>query len=212
MGLLGGIAGAIVTSNPVLAQDNPAIAFRTKSYRVQIFWRGNQPLMTVSHNASVVLNNCRARTSASRGAADTWTTYTCSSGDYQAIVRLGAGGEAAIAVTLSGARLTEEYATFPVRKPPQPTSLKDGTVLAFETKDYAVNVYRQKGELWMNLYNKKSATTELKQVPVKLTNTTGGSVYQHEGEATVQARENVRGERSLYILQDNQIKYRAEGY
>jgi hypothetical protein len=64
----------------------------------------------------------------------------------------------------------------------------------------------------MNLYNRKQDVTELKQVPVTRVESSEGTIYRYDGVATVQARENYRGERVLLILQNNQIQYRGDGY
>lgn len=204
---------------PVLAQPRPVSAtndqnvlFRTKSYVAQIIWRAGVPYMSVSHNGWRVLANVRADVLPMRGLADQWTTYAAVSGDYMAYVRVGPTGEAEIEVTQSRRRLTEEYATVAPRKHSLQvrTAQRTNNVLAFETLDYVVRVFRQDGNLWMNLYNKKTEATDLKQVPVTLMNTSNGVIYRHDGVATFQAREDVQGRRSLLILRDNAIQYRGE--
>lgn len=170
--------------------------------------------MTVSNNGWRVMVNAPAKVLPPRGVADNWTTYTAASGDYLALVRVGPKGEGAIEVALASKRITEEYAKPTSQK--QTTTAKtpeqNGTMLEFQTEEYAVRVYRQQGELWMNLYNRKTEKIDLKQAAVTLTSTSDATVYRHDGKATVQAREDVRGVRSLFIIQDNQIVYRGEGY
>ncbi|MBF2027819.1 MAG: hypothetical protein IGS48_13825 [Oscillatoriales cyanobacterium C42_A2020_001] len=204
-------------TQPGIAQlnnANPNVFFRTQHYGVQIVWRGRRPYMTVSNNGWRVMVDAPAKILPPRGVADSWTTYTAASGDYLAVVRVGSGGEGAIAVALAGKRITEEYAKPTSRKKTSTAKIpeQNGTVLEFQTEDYAVRVYRQQGELWMNLYNRKTEKIDLKQAAVTLTSISDATVYRHDGKATVQAREDVRGMRSLFIIQDNQVLYRGEGY
>ncbi len=211
-------AVGITQASPSIAQVgtvNRNVFFRTQNYGVQITWRGGGPYMTVSNNGWRVMLDAPATILPLRGAADNWTTYTAVSGDYRATVRVSPTGAKTIAVTLAGKRITEEYAkTSSIQTSPSLAKLpeQDSTVLEFQTEDYAVRVYRQKGDLWMNLYNRQQRTVDLKQVPVTLVNTSDATVYRHDGKVSVQAREDVRGVRSLYLIQDNQIQYRGEGY
>ena len=170
--------------------------------------------MSVSNNGWRVLSDVRATVLPQRGVADSWTTYVGVSGDYLAYVRVRPTGEAAIEVTLAGRQVTEEYAQMPAPKPPvsTPSRSPENTVLTLETLEYAVRVFQQQDGLFMNLYNKKTATTDLKRVPVTLVNTSDGKVYRHDGQATIQAREDVRGRRSLLIIRDNAIQYRGEAF
>lgn len=190
------------------------ILFRTKRYVVGIIWRQGQPLMSVSNNGFRVIVGVPAKISPLRGSNDQWITYTAVSGDYTAIVRVGAGGERMIEVRQVGQRIVQEYAT----SPPQQTldrstqNQRDATLLNFQTEEYVVRVYRQKSDLYMNLYNKKRSVTELKQVPVTRVESSEATIYRYDGKATVQAREDYRGERVLLILQNNQIQYRSDGY
>jgi len=209
-----------MTAYPVLAQLNPPtlgdtsqnVLFRTKSYVAQIIWRRGIPYMTVSNNGWRVLSDVRAQVLPPRGVGDRWTTYTAVSGDYMAYVRVSPDGEGAIEITQSGERVREEYATAFIPKPPTAKTViqRDTTLLAFETLEYRVRVFRQKGDLFMNLYNKKKETTDLQQVPVTMVNTSNGVVYRHDGPATVQAREDAQGRRLLLIIRDNAIQYRGE--
>jgi hypothetical protein len=196
----------------VAATNYQNVLFRTKSYVAQIIWRAGVPYMSVSNNGWRVLADVRAEVLPARGLADQWTTYAAVSGDYMAYVRVSSTGEAAIEVTQSGRRLTEEYATIAPRQQPlqASTAQRTNNILTFETLDYVVRVFRQEGNLWMNLHNKKTETTELKQVPVTLVNTSNGVIYRHDGSATFQAREDVQGRRSLLILRDNAIQYRGD--
>jgi hypothetical protein len=193
--------------------DNPPLFFRTTSYRVEIIWRRERPYMTVSQNGWRVIVDVPAKVTPPRGDNDAWTSYICASGDYAAIVRVGSTGEGVIEVRRSGQRITQEYALpSPQKTSIQPEqNLTDGTALVFVTERYAVHVYRQKGGLYMNLYNQQSKVTELKRVPVKQVNMSEGRVYRYEGDATVQAREDFKGRRTLLILRDNEIQYRGEG-
>lgn len=195
-----------------LEDASQTVLFRTKSYVAQIIWRRGIPYLSVSYNGWRVLADVRAAVLPSRGVGDRWTTYTAAAGDYQVYVRVGATGGAAIEVTQAGRRLREEYAIAPRRQLlPQPgLAQPDNTVLRFETSNYVVRVFRQQGELWMNLYNKATATTDLRQVPVTFVNTSDGMVYRHNGAATIQAREDTSGRRSLLIIRDNAIQYRGE--
>jgi len=195
------------------ANPNQNVFFRTKSYGVQIIWRAGVPFMTVSNNGFRVLVDARAEVMPARGSADSWTTYTARSGDYAANVRVSPSGQGAIEVTLGGNRLTQEYAISAPRQQPQPkTTLKDGTLLAFETAQYAVRVFRREDKLLMNLYNKQTAKTDLQQVPITAVNTSEGMVYRYDGQSTIQAREDIRGGRSLLIIRDNAIQYRGEAF
>ncbi|MDX2230298.1 MAG: hypothetical protein NW220_11715 [Leptolyngbyaceae cyanobacterium bins.349] len=193
---------------------NPNVFFRTQSYVAQIIWRRGIPYMTVSNNGWRVLADVRAQVLPARGIADSWTTYTAISGDYLASVRISATGQGAIAVTQAGRRVTEEYAKTTSRQKsiPLQTAPQASTLMAFETPDYAVRVFQQQGKVWMNLYNKNTAALDLSQVPVTLVNTSGATVYRHDGASTIQAREDVRGGRSLLILRDNAIQYRGEAF
>lgn len=195
--------------------EQQPILFRTKRYAVRIIWRQGQPLMSVSNNGFRVIVNTPARISPSRGSNDQWTTYTAASGDYTAIVRIGAGGERMIEVSQAGQRLVQEYAMFPSQPVPddrRSQTQQDATLLSFQTGEYAVRVYRQKNGLYMNLFNQSQGVTELKQVPVTQVESSEGTIYRYDGKATVQAREDYRGQRVLLILQNNQIQYRGDGY
>lgn len=196
-----------------LESEQRPILFRTKRYVVEIIWRQGQPLMSVSNNGFRVIVKAPARILPPRGSNDQWTAYTANSGDYAAIVRVGAGGERMIEVTQVGQRLVQEYATSPPPQPDRPPqNQRDGTLLRFQTEEYGVRVYRQKQDLYMNLYNRSKGVIELKQVPVTRVESSAGTIYRHDGKVTVQAREDYRGERVLLILQNNQIKYRGDGY
>jgi hypothetical protein len=211
--------GAIV---PSLAQPLPRIQesettqnvlFRTKNYVAQIIWRRGIPYMSVSNNGWRVLSDVRATVLPQRGVADSWTTYVGVSGDYLAYVRVRPPGEAAIAVTLAGRRVTEEYAQAPAPKRSiRATTTPENTIFALETLEYAVRVFQQQNGLFMNLYNKKTETVDLKRVPVTLVNTSDAKIYRHDGNSTIQAREDVRGRRSLVIIRDNAIQYRGEAF
>uniref|UniRef100_A0A832H2X5 Uncharacterized protein n=1 Tax=Oscillatoriales cyanobacterium SpSt-402 TaxID=2282168 RepID=A0A832H2X5_9CYAN len=207
----------IMTASPSIAQLSTAfrnVFFRTQNYGVQIVWRGGGPYMTVSNNGWRVMVDAPAKILPPRGVADNWTTYTAASGDYLATVRVGPAGEGTIAITLAGKRITEEYAKRALREKigTAKTPVQSGTVFELQTEEYAIRVYRQKSDLLMNLYNRKTETIVLKQAPVTLANTSEAIVYRHDGKVSVQAREDVRGVRSLFIIQDNQIQYRGEGY
>ncbi|NJP08428.1 MAG: hypothetical protein HC866_02265 [Leptolyngbyaceae cyanobacterium RU_5_1] len=205
-----------------LAQTSPAnrdILFRTKRYVVQIYWRSDRPYMTVSHNGGRVIANAPAQVAPRRGSGDLWITYTYQSGDYLANVRVDASGRGMIEVMLDGKVIAEEYATNPPAKQQsgQITGQinqkpSDSIVLAFQTDDYVVKVYRQPNGLYLNLYNRKSAATELNRVAVKQMNTSKGTIYRYEGDSTVRISEDGSGQRSLIILRDNQFQYRGVGY
>ncbi|MDX2243493.1 MAG: hypothetical protein NW224_22660 [Leptolyngbyaceae cyanobacterium bins.302] len=196
------------------------VLFRTKNYVAQVIWRRGIPYMTVSNNGWRVLSDVRAQVVAARGVADDWTTYSAVSGDYLAYVRVSPTGEAAIEVTLAGRRVREEYATLPPlrkrptqTKPIQAKAAQPGrTIATFETLEYTVRVFEQQDSLFMNLYNKKTETIDLKQVPVVRVNTSNGIVYRHDGKSTIQAREDVKGQRTLLIIRDNAIQYRGEAF
>jgi len=213
-------AGAIAPTElaQLLPPDPAPILFRTNRYVVEIIWRRGQPYMSVSHNGFRVLVNMPARTAPPRGGNDQWTTYTANSADYTAIVRVAATGERVIEVRQVGQKIVQEYATFPPAQQPgrstlsQPVSKKEETLLDFQTREYAVRVYRQKQDLYMNLYNKAKAVTELKQVPVTRVESSEATIYRYDGAATIQAREDYRGQRVLLILKNNGIQYRGDGY
>ncbi|MGQ9871073.1 MAG: hypothetical protein ACUVQO_09785 [Leptodesmis sp.] len=222
VGILSAVLGVgILVEPPAIAQtqltqttEQTAILFRTKRYVVEIIWRRGQPLMSVSNNGFRVIVNAPARILPARGMNDQWTTYTANSGDYTAIVRVGAGGKRMIEVSQVGRRIVQEYAiAAPQQQPDRPaSSQQDATLLSFQTGEYAVRVYRQKDKLYMNLYNQSKGVTELKQVPVTRVESSEGTIYRYDGKATVQAREDYRGQRVLLILQNNQIQYRGDGY
>lgn len=222
------LLGAGVNS-PQLTQAQPSIdpleqgqniLFRTKNYVAQVIWRRGIPYMTVSNNGWRVLSDVRAQVLPARGIADSWTTYTAVSGDYMAYMRVSPTGEAVIEVTLAGRRVREEYAALPPRRKqpiqakstPAKVAQRQNTIVTFETPEYTARVFEQQGNLFMNLYNKKTETTDLKQVPVTRVNTSNGIVYRHDGKSTIQAREDVRGQRTLLIIRDNAIQYRGEAF
>ncbi|MGC8711259.1 MAG: hypothetical protein ACP5RH_02600 [Leptodesmis sp.] len=215
---VGGLVEPPAIAQTELAQtvetEQRPILFRTKRYVVEIIWRRGQPLMSVSNNGFRVIVNAPARILSARGINDQWTTYTANSGDYTAIVRVGAGGERMIEVSQVGQRIVQEYATTALQQQPdRPAPLQqDATLLSFQTGEYAVRVYRQKNRLYMNLYNQSKGVTELKQVPVVRVESSAGTTYRYDGKATVQVREDYRGQRVLLILQNNQIQYRGDGY
>lgn len=190
------------------------VFFRTKSYVVQIVWRAEVPYMTVSSNGFRVLVDARSHVVPARGSADNWTTYAALSGDYRANVRVSPTGQRAIEITLGNNRLKQEYAIGALgRQPTLPkTAAKDGTLLAFETAEYVVRIFKQQERLLLNLYNKQTAKTDVSQALVVVTNTSEGTVYRHDGQATIQAREDLRGGRSLLIMRDNAIQYRGEAF
>lgn len=194
--------------------DQQPILFRTKHYVVEIIWRRGQPLMSVSNNGFRVMVNAPARILSTRGMNDQWTTYTANSGDYTATVRVGAGGERVIEVNQVGQRIVQEYGTAPPQQRPDRSAInpQDATLLSFQTGEYAVRVYRKRNDLYMNLYNKSKGVTELKQVTVTRAESSEGTIFRYDGKATVQAREDYRGQRVLLILQNNQIQYRGDGY
>jgi hypothetical protein len=215
---VGGLAELPTIAQTKLVQtvetEQPPLLFRTKRYVVEIIWRRGQPLMSVSNNGFRVIVNSPARILSARGINDQWTTYTANSGDYTAIVRVGAGGERMIEVSQVGQTIVQEYATAPPQQKfdRPPLTQPDATLLSFQTGEYAVRVYRQKNKLYMNLYNQSKGVTELKQVPVTRVENSEGTIYRYDGKATVQAREDYRGQRVLLILQNNQIHYRGDGY
>lgn len=207
----------VATAQTLEQQDetNQTIYFRTKSYRVQIIWRKGTPYMSVSNNGWQVLVDTPAKIAPKRGDKDPWTTYVAASGDYTAQVRVGPAGQSAIEVSLAGKRVTEETAMFSLpqlAKQAPEVKPRDEVLLAFQTKEYAVRVYRRTGNLFMNLYDRRTAKTQLRQVPVTMTNTTSSLVYRYDGDMSVQARESVEGERSLLIIRDNAIQYRGVGF
>jgi hypothetical protein len=219
----GYVGGSAIAQSPpatLLAQTLPAnrqdVFFRTRRYVVQVYWKGDVPYMTVSNNGFRVIANQRAQQLSSRGPRDPWTTYATNSGNYQAYVRVAANGQAMIEVTLDRVAIAKEYALTPTAaKNPDlagSSSQQRATLMAFQTDEYAVNVYQQQGQTYLNLYNRKSKKTEFNQVPVQRRTTAETTIYQYDGDSTIQARETVRGQRSLYILRDNQIQYRGDGY
>jgi hypothetical protein len=200
-------------------QSDPApILFRTKRYVVEIFWRRGQPYMSVSNNGFRVIANRPVRTLEPRGVNDQWTTFTANSADYTALVRVAPTGERMIEVRQVRQRIVQEYATFPVIQPPAPTPTnppadqREETLLSFQTREYAVRVYRQKQELYMNLFNKNNGLTELKRVPVTRVESSDATIYRYDGAATIKAREDYRGQRVLMMMKNNGIQYRGDGY
>ncbi len=211
---IGGVAPDCLRAQPrpVNGTNSQNVLFRTKRYVAQIIWRAGVPYMTVSNNGWRVLADVRAEVLPGRGATDEWTTYRAVSGDYLAYVRVSPTGAGAIEITQAGRRVTEEYTAIAPRSQPPPDSTVQRTtnILAFETVEYAVRVFRQAGNLYMNLHNKQTDRTDLQQVPVTRVQPSNGVIYRHDGASTVQAREDVQGRRSLLILRDNAIQYRGE--
>lgn len=198
--------------------ESPPIYFRTKSYRVRLAWRRGYPYLSVGNNGWDVMADVPAIALKPRGDNDPWTSYRAKSGDYTATVRLGPGGAAAIAISLAGKRIVQEAATFSTATPKPAVQLKPSVtqqevyVFGLQTPEYAVRVYRQQGDLWLNLYDKQAQKTLLRRVPATERRTTDSTIYQYDGETSVQARENIKGERSLLLIRDNAIQYRGEGF
>lgn len=214
------VAVAQVQIAPSAKDDPPPIYFRTKSYRVRLEWRRGYPYLSINHNGWMVMTDAPATILKRRGPGDRWTRYRARSGDYTAIVQMETGGEAAIAVSLAGKPIIQEMATFSTATPkplpqPQPTvtnSKEEVYVFSVQTPEYAVRVYRNQGSLWLNLYDKQAQKILVRRGPVTERRTTGSTIYQYDGETSIQAREDVKGARSLLILRDNAIQYRGEGF
>lgn len=222
--LISGALGLSVAAEvPAIAQtelvqmvetDQRPILVRTKHYVVEITWRRGQPLMSVIKNGFHIIINTPAQFFPTRGINDQGTIYIANSGDCRATLRVGTGGESMIEVKQVGQKAVQEYvASLPQQRPDRPAQDQhDATLLNFQTEKYTVRVYRQKNNLYMNLYNQSKRVTELKQVPVTQVESNEGTVYRYDGKATVQAREDYGGQRVLLILQNNQIQYRGDGY
>ncbi len=200
--------------------DLPPIYFRTKSYRVRLEWRRGYPYLSINHNGWMVMTDAPAKILSNRGPGDQWTRYRARSGDYTAIVQMGPDGTAAIAVSLAGKPIIQEVATFSTATPkpspqPQPTATnakEEVYIFSVQTPEYAVRVYRHQGSLWLNLYDKQTQKILVRRGPATERRTTDSTIYQYDGEASIQARENAKGARSLLILRDNAIQYRGEGF
>lgn len=76
------------------------------------------------------------------------------------------------------------------------------TVLYFETPSLAVRIYRRGTALFMNLYNRKTDTTEVRDTPAELVSSSqDGTVYTNSlGEVNRFARISVLGEAELEIV------------
>jgi hypothetical protein len=78
-----------------------------------------------------------------------------------------------------------ESMNLPGSLPQNNTSDAKDTIMAFQTQNHAVRVFRQNGQFWVNLYNKRTQVTELNSAPVTVESASGGTAYLYKGEMAV---------------------------
>ncbi|WP_223049151.1 SH3 domain-containing protein [Leptothermofonsia sichuanensis] len=65
---------------------------------------------------------------------------------------------------------------YPTR-PGYPNHGRETTVASFETSNYSVNVFRRRGRLFMNVYNRRSGIQELNWAPAEAVTSARGTSY-----------------------------------
>jgi hypothetical protein len=90
------------------------------------------------------------------------------------------------------------------------------TALFFETDNFAVRIYRRGQDRFMNLYNKRTGITEVRDTPAQLIPEPGDAIayYNLLGEVIRYARVNAAGESELEIVNpaDNTTLIKERGY
>lgn len=87
---------------------------------------------------------------------------------------------------------------------------KEKNVLAFKTETYAVHVFRQSDQYYMNVYNRKALRTSLKGLPVVMVRSQDGTGYLYQGELEVMAFESTTGGKQLTILGEGASRIEEE--
>lgn len=90
------------------------------------------------------------------------------------------------------------------------------TVLFFETENFAVRIFRRGEALFMNLYNKQTGFTEVRETPAELVpSTRNWTTYRNTfGEANRYAKVGLNGESELEIIDpsDESTLVKESGY
>lgn len=95
------------------------------------------------------------------------------------------------------------------------SAASDQTVLAFQTEHYAVRVYRQGGQLRMNVFDKPNGATFVNGAPARVAPPRSAddnwTSYAHQSEVEAYARINPNGDREFELVQvtGNRIVERA---
>lgn len=99
---------------------------------------------------------------------------------------------------------------------PTPAAPSDETVLAFQSQNYAVRVYRRNEQLKMNVYSKRDSTTFINGGSATTALPRGSEdnwiSYVYRGEVTVYARINPNGDREFELIQTTGNRIVEAGY
>lgn len=90
-------------------------------------------------------------------------------------------------------------------QPTQPTPTT-GTVLAFQTRTYAVRLYQERTQLYLNVFNKRTGSVVETQIPASAIRTPQGATsYTAQGRYTYNIRTNETNQYVLEVYNGNQL-------
>lgn len=209
-------------------QDN-LLNFETTRYWVRVYRQNGQLYMNLFDKQEQALTFNQVPTSISPGSEDNWRTYVSTFEEFQAYARRSPNGSTELELFSNGQQIYFSGGSNPsdnggnppntdvIAQPPPDTGQSLETVLAFETNDYAVRVYRQNGQLYMNLFDKRVAELLLQETPATVvpssdSGNTGQSYVNTQGEFQAFARIAQNRSTELEIRSNGALTYRAAGY
>ena len=215
-------------------QDN-LLNFETTRYWVRVYRQNGQLYMNLFDKQEQALTFNQVPTSIAPGSENNWRTYISTFGEVQAYARRSPNGSTELELFLDGQQTYFSSGLDPsngsnpsdsddnspntgvIAQPPPNTDQLLETILAFDTDDYAVRVYRQNGQLYMNLFDKRVAELLLQEAPATVVpssgaGNTGQSYVNTEGEFQAFARIAQNRSTELEIRSNGVLTYRADGY
>ncbi|UBF26089.1 SH3 domain-containing protein [Kovacikia minuta CCNUW1] len=97
--------------------------------------------------------------------------------------------------------------------PDRPNPPRESTVAAFNTNTYNVKVYRQRGRLYMDVYNKRAGYSVLNRAPAAVDNYgRRTSYYNTRGEYVYKVTTAPNGRYTLAVLYNDRQITREPGY
>jgi hypothetical protein len=100
---------------------------------------------------------------------------------------------------LAGNKQSQPAPSSPALSSPAPDAI-DATVLAFETSQYSVRIFRQSGDLRMNLYNRQADKAEQNNLPMLVHVADTGITFTNRGDRSTVYSVGVAPDGSNYRL------------
>ncbi len=201
-----------------------ALEFATDRYRVRVYRQNGQLFMNLFDMQTQVLefNGVPAEVAPRRSTDDNWRSYVNSLGEFQAYARSNPNGDTELEFLARGQQTYiangADAAGSDITNPPaSPPNQAQENILMFDTDDYAVRVYRQNGELYMNLFDKRTTALVFQNTPAEVmlprsADDNWRSYVNSRGEFQAFARIAPNRATELEIRSNGVQTYRANGH